>query len=216
MVPNGVDTRHNRLGIAAPEPNTLVYSGAITYHPNYDAVEYFLRAIFPLVNLEEGEAILRVTGGTGHTKVEPLARYGHVEFTGHLADIRPTVAGSWASVVPLRIGGGTRLKILESMALGTPVVSTSKGVEGLDVVPEQHLLIADSPGEFATQTVRLLRDPGLRDSLSTHARQHMEEQYDWTEIGRKFTDVVEQVMARGARSNCLTLAGLNEQAGNEV
>ena len=188
------------------EPNTLVYAGAITYQANHDAVEYFIREIFPLVHAQVPDVTLRVTGAVGTVSVEHLSRSRQVEFTGYLQDVRPTVAGSWASVIPLRMGGGSRLKILESMALGTPVISTSKGAEGLDVIPGKHLLIADTPGEFAAQTVRLLRDPGLRSSMTAQARQLIEDQYDWAEIGRKFCEVVEHAVSGSMRGECLTIA----------
>jgi len=119
-----------------------------------------------------------------------------VEFTGYVQDIRPIVAGSAVCVVPLRQGGGTRLKILEAMALGTAVVSTSKGAEGLDVMDGVHLLIADDPAAFASATRSLLQDAGLRDRLVTNARRLVEERYDWREIGGRFVSLVEGTVAR--------------------
>jgi glycosyltransferase involved in cell wall biosynthesis len=96
-------------------------------------------------------------------------------------------------VVPLRIGGGTRLKILEAMALGTPVVSTTKGAEGLRVVSGEHLLLADTSRSFAEQTVRLLRQPELRADLAMRARRLVEREYDWADIGQHFRDLVEEL-----------------------
>jgi glycosyltransferase involved in cell wall biosynthesis len=91
------------------------------------------------------------------------------------------------------MGGGTRLKILESMALGTPVVSTTKGAEGLDVIPGIHILIADDPGEFAAQTIRLLNDSELRQSLSVNATRFVKENYEWEMIGEQFSIVLDQI-----------------------
>jgi glycosyltransferase involved in cell wall biosynthesis len=116
-----------------------------------------------------------------------------VEVTGYVEDVQSLVASAWACVVPIREGGGTRLKILEAMALGIPVVSTSKGAEGLDVTPEQDILIADEPPEFAAQVVRLLRKPGLRERLAGNARRLVEEHYDWRTSGHKFVRLVESV-----------------------
>jgi glycosyltransferase involved in cell wall biosynthesis len=95
-------------------------------------------------------------------------------------------------VIPIRQGGGTRLKILEAMALGTPVVSTTKGAEGLAVTRGKEILIADAPNDFAAQVVRLLQDLTLHRQLARNARRLVEEHYDWNEIGQRFVDLVEE------------------------
>jgi glycosyltransferase involved in cell wall biosynthesis len=190
-VPNGVDTTHNRLHLAAPEPNTLVYNGALTFQANYDAMDHFLREVLPLVLAQAPNTRLTITGRTDHVPLDHLPLNGHVTLSGYLDDVRPTVARSWMCVVPLRTGGGTRLKILEAMALGTPVVSTAKGAEGLEVVNGEHALIADTPGDFAAQIVRLMKEPTLREKLACNARRLVEEKYDWAEIGQHWLDLVE-------------------------
>jgi sugar transferase (PEP-CTERM/EpsH1 system associated) len=202
VVPNGVDTDHYRPSDNAPQPDTLIYSGALTYSANYDAVAYFLGDIMPRIQAEVPEVQFRVTGSTRGVALERLPRRPGVVFTGYVEDIRPVVAGSWALVVPLRVGGGTRLKILEAMALGTPVISTTKGAEGLDVRHEENILIADSPHDFAAQTVRLLRDPALRRRLAENGRRLVEQKYSWAEIGRQFCHLVEQVADTGRRHIC--------------
>jgi len=108
--------------------------------------------------------------------------------------VRPLVAEAWACVTPIRQGGGSRLKILEAMALGTPVVSTAKGAEGLDLTPGEEILIADGPAEFAAQVVRLLGDAGLRARLAVHGRRAVEARYDWRAIGAQFVDLVESTV----------------------
>jgi glycosyltransferase involved in cell wall biosynthesis len=108
-------------------------------------------------------------------------------------DVRPLVSGAWVCIAPIYQGGGTRLKILEAMALGTPVVATSKGSEGLEVTPDRDILIADEPADFAAQVACLLRDPDLRDHLACNARQLVEERYDWQTIGQRFAGLVEAV-----------------------
>jgi glycosyltransferase involved in cell wall biosynthesis len=116
---------------------------------------------------------------------------GSVHLSGYVADIRPLVAAASVCIVPVRQGGGTRLKVLEAMALGTPVVSTAKGTEGLAVTPEQDILVADDPAEFAGQVLRVLREPGLRAHLAANARHLVEQHYDWQSIGQRFVELVE-------------------------
>ncbi len=115
--------------------------------------------------------------------------------TGFVDDVRLPVAAASACVVPLRQGGGTRLKILEAMALGTPVISTSKGAEGLSAVPGRDLLIADTPEALADETVRVLTSPKLAASLASNARQRVVESYDWRPIGQQFTQMIERFSA---------------------
>jgi len=193
IIPNGVDVDVCRPGLAEPATDTLVHSGALTWSANYDAVFYFLSEILPLIRQHAPDVQLKVTGSTRNVAINRLPSLDGVVFTGYVDDIHPVVAGSWACVVPLRIGGGTRLKILEAMALGTPVVSTSKGAEGLDVTHGENILIADDPREFAAQTVRLLRDPELRRHLAENGRRLVEQRYDWRLIGEQFNRLVEAV-----------------------
>lgn len=195
VVPNGVDLVHYTADFGPPETDTLIYSGALTYQANFDAVDYFLREILPLIQLERPQVKLIITGKLDGVPVDRLPKTPGVIFTGYLDDIRPAVAQSWASIVPLRVGGGTRLKILEALALGTPVVTTSKGVEGLDLVPGCDLLLADSPADFATAVLRLLADKALREQLSCNGRRAVESKYDWQMIGQQFNDFIEQAVA---------------------
>ena len=203
VVSNGVDTTANPFRMVEPVPNTLVFNGALTYQANFDAMDHFMRDILPQICEQVPEVQISITGKTDGVPLDQLPVNGHVKFTGFLQDIRPAVAGSWVCVVPLRIGGGTRLKVLEAMSLGTPVVSTRKGAEGLDVESGKHLLIADAPQEFAAQVVRLLREPELRDYLARNAVQLVREKYEWAQIGEQFCKVVENLvpapgMARNA------------------
>jgi sugar transferase (PEP-CTERM/EpsH1 system associated) len=194
VVPNGVDLDALRPGLAEPQPNTLVYNGALTYSANYDAMRHFLEAILPLIRLQSPEVTLRITGSTQGVDVAALPVSDGVMLTGYLPDIRPAVAGAWACVVPLRAGGGTRVKILEAMAVGTPVIATTKGAEGLDVRPGEDILVADDPADFAAQTVRLLRDSDLRRRLSRSGRALVEARYGWNAIGQQFAQIVECVV----------------------
>lgn len=203
LVPNGVDCQHNHLGIARPEANRLVYNGALTYSANFQAMQYFLGEIYPQIKKQVPGVSLTITGSTKGVDLSGLHLDESVRLSGYVDDIRPVVAGAWICIAPLLEGGGTRLKILEAMALGTPVVSTSKGAEGLEVTPDREILIADEPAAFAAAVIRLLRDaPGgdssARQQLVTNARCLVEQRYDWGEIGRRFVDLVEEVTHRRA------------------
>jgi glycosyltransferase involved in cell wall biosynthesis len=139
---------------------------------------------------------LLITGSTKGVDLSDLSVNNSVIFTGFVEDIRSVVAAAWMAVVPILSGGGTRIKILEAMALGTPVVATSKAAEGLTVRDGEHILLADDPATFADCTLRLLRDPFLRRRLVTNARRLVEQHYDWAQICQYFVDLVEDITSR--------------------
>ena len=187
---------------AHPQADTLIFNGALTYFANYQAMAYFLERIYPLIRAECPQVRLAITGRTEGVALAALRADESVTFTGYLSDIRPLVAGSSVCIAPLLEGGGTRLKILEAMALGTPVVATSKGTEGLGATHGEHLLIADDPAEFARHTIALLKDAELRARLAVQARAFVQARYDWEPIGRQFTALVERVVERqGAKDD---------------
>lgn len=190
IIPNCVDTAAYKEVTEIPEPNTLIFTGAFTYGPNYQAMQWFLKEIYPHVRAQMPEVSLKITGDHGN---RPLPSTDNVLLTGFVDDIRLLVARSWASVVPLVSGGGTRLKILEAMALCTPVVATSKGAEGLEVQAGKHILIADTPEAFAHEVIRLLKEPQLRQYLVGNAYQLVKEKYDWTVVTPRFLALVDQV-----------------------
>lgn len=201
VIPNGVDTRLHRPDPAVePEANSLIYTGAVTYYANYDAVAYFVREVWPLVRQHNPEARFSVTGSTKNVDVSDLAAQPGVQFSGYLPSVADAVRRSWALVVPLLSGGGTRLKILEAMALGTPVISTRKGAEGIHARSGEHLLIADSPAEMADAVCRLLGDPALRGRLSQAGRALVESEYDWGVIGERLVGVIERALAQPTTS----------------
>jgi glycosyltransferase involved in cell wall biosynthesis len=199
VVPNGVDLEGYPANLGIPEPDTLIHSGALSYRPNYDAVDHFLREVFPLIRRQRPTVTVRITGSTDGLDLRALPDAPGTIFTGYLPDIRPAVAQSWVSVVPLRIGGGTRLKILEAMALGTPVVSTPKGAEGLDVRHGEHLLIADTPEAFAAAVLQVLADRSLRAQLAAGGRRLVEERYGWQRIGQGLRALVRKTAGEAAQ-----------------
>jgi glycosyltransferase involved in cell wall biosynthesis len=199
VIPNGVDTLRLRpLPGSEPQPFTLIYPGAVTYSANLDAVTYFIHNVLPLLRRQFAETRFSVTGGTGDVDVSALAAQPGVTFTGYLPDVTAAVRAAWAVVVPLRVGGGTRLKVLEAMALGTPVIATRKGAEGLDVRHGANILLADTPDELAQAAATLFRDPALRTGMAANARRLVEETYDWQVIGRRLLTLVAQVAAAHA------------------
>jgi sugar transferase (PEP-CTERM/EpsH1 system associated) len=200
VVPNGVDLEAYAGDFGQPQPNTLIFTGALSYHPNFEAMDFFLGKVYPLVMAHCPGAALRITGQVDGAVAARLATAGGVTFTGYLPDIRPYVAQSWACVAPLLAGGGTRVKILEAMALGTPVVATSKGAEGLDAVPGRDLLVADAPAEFADHVLRLLNDPALRRQLSENGRRLVLTRYSWATIGQDVGSFLEKIVNGNGRS----------------
>lgn len=191
VIPNGAECIPNQADPIEKHETRLVYSGALTYDANYDAMAYFLSEIYPVIRRGRPDTTLMITGSLEGVKIDALAIDDSVTLTGYVNDVRPIVSSAAVCIVPLRFGGGTRLKILEALALGTPVVSTQKGVEGLALVHEQHLLVADTPADFASATLRLLSDPIVRERLREGGQRRVQELYDWERIGVDFAGVVE-------------------------
>jgi polysaccharide biosynthesis protein PslH len=189
IVPNGVAAEYLEVEAAA-RPDTLIYSGSVTYAPNLDAVSFMVSDILPLIQARRPGVAFTVTGNHAGVPLDHLAGPG-VTFAGFVPDIAATVATTAVCVVPLRHGGGTRLKILEAMALGTPVVATRKGAEGLDVEDGTHLLLADDPDDFARAVLTLLEQPALAKALVANARALVANRYTWPLIGSALDHIVE-------------------------
>lgn len=200
VVPNGLELADYREDYGPPEAETLIYAGALTYSANFDAVNYFLREIYPRILSGRPAVRFTVTGSLEGVPVNRLPHPSGLKLTGYLEDVRPAIARSWASVVPLREGGGTRLKILESLALGTPVVTTRKGAEGLALAQGREVLIADKPEQFADAVLALLADPQLHERLSREGRQVVAARYDWRSLGDRLDHLLEEVVATAPAS----------------
>lgn len=187
ILPNGVDLDYNSFEPgSAYDPNALVYNGALSFYANREAVEHFVNDILPLIQQQRPGAFLSITGRYDTLGPDDaLRRNPGVRLTGYLNDIRPTVRGAAVCVVPLRKGGGTRLKILEAMALGTPVVATPRGAEGIDCAPGEDIFIADTVEEFAEATFALLADADLRRRIGSAGRRLVERHYGWDRIGER-------------------------------
>jgi glycosyltransferase involved in cell wall biosynthesis len=191
VIPNCISLVEYQAVIENYQPNTLIFTGSFRYQVNYDAMLWFLTDVFPLIQAEIADVKLMITGD--HANL-PLPMSEGITLTGFVKDIRPLVARSAVSIAPLLAGGGTRLKILEAMALRTPVVSTSKGAEGLDITHERDILIADSPVEYAGAVCRLLREADLREKLVKNACQLVADKYNWVVVIPKFLGLVESIV----------------------
>jgi glycosyltransferase involved in cell wall biosynthesis len=193
VVPNGVATALRRP--RSDRAMRVIYPGSVVYSANLDAVRYFVDEIWPLVHGARPALECWITGTTGDVDVSPLRRPGIV-FTGHVPDVEPLVEKSAACIVPLRVGGGTRLKVLQAMALGTPVVSTTKGIEGLEVAAGHHVCVADSATAFADQILHVVDNEGdwVRQ-MTADARALVETRYQWNVIGSVLEDVIEGALA---------------------
>lgn len=198
LVPNGVDLATYTNRYESPHADLLIYPGAISFAPNREAVAFFAREILPIIRAQRPNTRLVVTGAAEPAQIGDLAGVPGLIFAGRLPDVRPAVAGAWAEVVPLRSGSGTRLKVLEALALGTPVISTRKGAEGLDLVDERDLLLADSPADFAAATLRVLSSPALRHELSVQGRRAVA-RYDWSHSVAALETLIDQAVAAGGK-----------------
>lgn len=191
VVPNGVDTEFYQPNYDHGAKCNLIYNGALTYGANLDAVRYYANEIYPLISQTHPGTVLKVTGRFNGVDLGEIRECPGVELTGYVTDTREVIRASAVCVVPIRRGGGSRLKILEAMASGVPVVSTSTGAEGLDVTDGVHLLIADQPEDFSRAIARLLDNLEYAHQLAYSARELVQNKYSWDGIGRQFCEIAE-------------------------
>jgi polysaccharide biosynthesis protein PslH len=173
------------------KPETLIFTGSFTYSANYEAMLWFVEKVFPIVREKVPLVKLIITGDSGGRR---LPHVDNVHLTGFVPDIRPLISSAAVSLAPIWTGGGTRLKILEAIALRTPVVATSKGAEGLDVQHEVHLLIADTPESYAEAILQLLKNPNLGRKIAGNAYDLVKKKYDWEVVMPQFLDLVESLV----------------------
>ncbi len=192
VVPTGVDIEYFRRPQANAAVADLIFVGSMDWLPNVDGIQYFVREILPLIRRKRPGCTVAVVGRSPLKQITELAeKDSGIRVTGTVPDIRPYLWGSAVSIVPLRIGGGTRLKIYESMAAGTPVVSTSIGAEGLDVSSPGNIRLADSPEAFAENCLALLDDAAERARTSEAAWEHVNVRFSWDRVVECFEKVLE-------------------------
>ncbi len=192
VVPNGVDTSYYLpADLESESDTTVVFTGKMDFRPNVDAALWFGQKVWPLIQEDVPKARFKVVGRDPHPRLRPLRELPGITVTGYVEDIRPHIAEAGVYVVPLRVGGGTRLKVLEAMSMSKAIVSTSLGCEGINITPGLELLIADEDRSFAKNVVRLMQDRKRRMELGLVARRLVETRYDWQYI----TSLMEQVYA---------------------
>jgi sugar transferase (PEP-CTERM/EpsH1 system associated) len=204
-IENGVDCAY----FARPEDSAasssasphFIYVGSMDYFPNIDAVTHFAQHVWPAVRKQTPDAKLSIVGARPVPAVQALSEIPGITVTGTVPDVRPYYHDATASIVPLRTGGGTRLKILESMAAGVPVVSSTLGAEGLDVLPEADILIAepDDATRWATLLAELATSPPRREALASNALRLVRERYDWPILGQKLVRLYREWLQKPSR-----------------
>ena len=197
VVPNGVDTAYFSPADREEETPAVIYTGGMNMLANRDAVLHFLDAIWPSIVAEMPDVRFYAVGQDPPAELREIARRDpRVVVTGKVPDIRPYVRQSAVYIVPIRVGGGTRLKVLDAMASGKAIVSTSIGCEGIAARPGEHLVVADSPAEFAASALTLLRDAARRRELGAAARQLVERKYAWSVVGQQLMDSYDNAIER--------------------
>jgi glycosyltransferase involved in cell wall biosynthesis len=195
-IPNTIDPERIPFLPSASTSDELLFVGTTQVDANRDGLIWFVTDVLPLIEREVPTVSLTIVGGAPPPEVVALAERPNVTVTGYVPDVAPSMAQAAVFVVPLRSGGGTRLKILESLAYGVPTVSTTVGAEGLDLTPGEDLLLGDEPPELAARVVDLLRDRALGDRIRRHGRTAVETSYSWQAVGTRLEDSIAEVHAR--------------------
>ncbi|MCR4337676.1 MAG: glycosyltransferase family 4 protein [Candidatus Omnitrophica bacterium] len=203
LIPNGFDgnyfnpTASSATNVLEKEGPILLFTGSMDWLPNEDAVVYFAREIFPKILEKIPGTKFYIVGKDPSPRVKQLTQnQPNIIVTGRVEDVRPFVAQSDVFVVPLRIGGGTRLKILEAMAMGKAVVSTSLGAEGIEATHGRDLVIADQPTSFAQEVLNLIPDPQRREIMGKAARATACQKYEWGIVGEKLGNIYNQIVGK--------------------
>jgi glycosyltransferase involved in cell wall biosynthesis len=194
VIDTAVDIDYYRPNDCAKQAGTVLFVGSLDWLPNVDGLRWFVAEVWPLVRRDHPEARLRLVGRNPTSEIQSLAEHPGVELVGPVPDTRPWLADSEVSIVPLRIGGGTRLKVFEAMAMGLPVVSTPLGAEGLQVQSGEHLLLAEGAEKVAEAVVRLLRSEELRMALGRAARNLVVTRFSSESVARQFEAVCQRAV----------------------
>jgi glycosyltransferase involved in cell wall biosynthesis len=198
IVPNGVNISQFASRGSERSQRTLLFFGTLSYGPNADGITWFCREVLPRVRNRIPEVELDITGIDPTPRIRQLASQTGVNMVGYVPDIRERLWSATATVVPLHVGGGTRLKILEAMAAECPVISTSIGADGLGAIDGKHLLIADEAEAFANAIVTLFASPKMRREMAVLGRKFVSEHYDWRTITPKLDEACRRAIVLNA------------------
>ena len=198
IVPNGVDLDYFSPVDGKEDEESLVFTGSMDWHPNEDAVLYFCNQIFPIIRSRLPAAKFTVVGSNPSDRVLRLKDLEGVDVTGSVEDVRPYISDAAVYVVPLRIGGGTRLKILQALAMKKAIVSTAIGCEGLDLEPGKNLLVSDKPQDFAASVIQLIEDKGLQKKLGEDGNMRIRERYSWDVIIQRLEAAYKSLVANAS------------------
>lgn len=195
VIPNSIDTEVYQDSLSAQQVPAnqsfdLVFTGKMDYRPNVDAVLWFVEAIWPQIRAARPQTTLAIVGQKPHERLLSLGQQSGITLTGWVDTVQPYLAGAGLCLMPFRVGSGTRLKLIEAMAAGKAIVSTTVGAEGFPVQSGREIVLADSPGEFAQVVLALLADEEERARLGAAARQFAR-QYDWRVVAPRFSQVYE-------------------------
>jgi glycosyltransferase involved in cell wall biosynthesis len=200
VVENGVDTSEFKPAQEQPEPSTLVWVGGFNHVSNREAMHYFLDKIYPGIKSEVKDVRLNIIGAAMTEKLKRhAAEDPSIKLLGFVQNPVPVIQKAAVFIAPLLSGGGTKLKVLEALAVGKAVVSTGIGVEGIEGQDRRHFLVADDPDEFAKKVIEVLKDRPLRNYLGVNARKLAEEKYDWKSIVQKTDHIYRGLIAERDR-----------------
>ena len=216
VIPNGVDLDYFYPLDVPRETATLVFSGKMSYHANVTALLHFYRNIFPLIKKHKPDVRLRVVGNDPPPVVSALARDPSVSVTGYLPDIRPSLGCATVAICPVTVKVGIQNKLLESMAMGLPTVSTKEGIQGLSVEPGRDLLVADDPIEFADHVCQLLSDPDLRTQIGLAGRKYVEAYHRWEDAAEKLERLYAEATSARKRDELANPSLVSTLAASEV
>lgn len=221
-IPTGVDVDYFKPAADNTERSVqLVFSGSMDWFPNEDAMLWFMQGMLPLLRAQHPDLGVTIVGRNPSAQLRRVAEENKVHVTGTVDDVRPSVHEASVYIVPLRIGGGTRLKIFEALAMGKAIVSTTVGAEGLPLTDGTHLLLADTPESFAAAVSQLIADPARRAALGRAGRELVQARYSWRRVAADFEALCREALARSeARNDNRGTAAANQQqvitGGSEV
>ena len=193
-IPTGVDIDHFSASQGAVvKENSLVFCGSMDWLPNEDAMFFFVKDILPMVKEKIPGITLTIVGRNPSPNLEKmLTNYNNIELTGWVDDIRPYIAKGALYIVPIRIGGGTRMKIYEAMAMGKPIISTAIGAEGLPVINGENIVIEDNPIRFGEKIVELLENKQKREEIGSAAFDFVCKNFTWQKVSEEFSNICQE------------------------